>query len=571
MYLAKRFSYFFLAFALCAAMSLWSLSFMPLSFAKSNPLPDGVSSCFEVDYLDTSGSSHSVLVCFTSGSLSTYSYTGGWCPPGSPYLYIQTYNGSLSERNLICPYPSGSSGFFIVDGVRGQSFSGGTLASLSLAVSSNFSSWSRISSYYPSGDSIYIGRVPLGSSPVLLQSSFNLDFSNPISSIPLYWDYSPFYFPEMPHGYFDGNINVVDGTYNIDFPSDASISGAITQTGNDHYTWTWNHGTLYWNGETVQGEHEGWISPDYQHQVYPNGDITQTAYAKRLINLSLSDLDSVVNYSPAYNENSRFRCWSCVMDSSYVWFVSDTRNKITGSIVSVSSDEVTWQYVFSDPQGGNTIYPTWAIVFSPMGEVIQVLSPLNVANKNTYSLSCSIGILKQNQDSGIWSCDPLYHGFWFSNDSPPVAYISHLNVSENKKYLAIPVFGDSAFQLNFLDSINRGISDINTNIQSLQSAMQSSISGQTSDFQNMDAPSAPQPSTSQMMDYFSKESAFSAPNTDEVFSGDIKSGHYWDGVTWWSTKFNDIIVSNQVIVAFTTAMLTLGLAVLIIGRRFSMR
>lgn len=552
MTMAKRFSLLLLAFALCAVMSLGSLSFMPKSSAVSY-------ADVEVPYI-------------LSELVSSYSPNFVWLSYSSVNGSVQpvvnlTKAGSMSVRR------DGSSGDYgrvtfasFISNVR-------LLLNSNIFVSDNYGSYSIRSLGFPVPAYSSGGGFTLQDEQYLNKFSYSFlpEPTPPISSVPRFLGYNPFFFPEMPHGYFDGNINVVDGTYNIDFPSNASISGAITQTGNDHYTWTWNHGTLYWNGETVQGEHEGWLSPDYQRQTPPIGDITQTAYANRLINLSLSDLDSVVNYTPAYNENSRFRCWSCVMDSSYVWFVSDTRNKITGSIVSVTSNEVKWKYEFSDPQGGNTIYPTWAIVFSPMGEVIQVLSPTTVANKNTYNLSCSIGTLEHDDDTGIWSCDPLYHGFWFSDDSPPVANITHLNVAENKKYLANPVFGESAFQLQFLDSINLGIADINTNIQSLQSAMQSSISGQTSAFQNMDAPSAPQPSTSHMMDYFSKESAFSAPNTDEVFSGDIKSGHYWDGVTWWSTKFNDIIVSNQVIVAFTTAMLTLGLAVLIIGRRFSMR
>lgn len=548
MNMAKRFFSAFLAFALCAAMSLGSLSFMPKASAVSDfEFP------FSVDDIPA--------------IYKDYSYYFGLVYYSSSNYWLEVYYSNSSFRVEVPSY--NQKRLDISSGVAGR-------------VRWDSSSQSFTNQAISGGNTIFTGGIgtpfPFINQGVNFvapsSAAFAYSFVTPKQTIPKYWDYVPFYFPEMPHGYFDGNINVVDGTYNIDFPSNASVSGQITQTGNDHYQYTlpdldFGGGQDIDPSSTGAGNFSGSIYTPVGGYGY--GDITQTAYANRLISLSLSNLDSTVTYTPAYNEDARFRCWSCVMDSSYVWFVSDTRNKITGSIVSVTSDEVTWKYEFADPQGGNTIYPTWAIVFSPMGEVIQVLSPTNVSNKNTYTLSCSIGTLEQDQDNGIWSCDPLYHGLWFSNDSPPVANITHLQVAENRKYLANPVFGESAFQLEFLDSINRGIADINTNIQSLQSAMQSSISGQTSAFQNMDAPSAEQPDTTDMMTYFESASVFDAPDTSSMFSGDIKTGHAWQGVTWWSSKFNDIIVANQTIVGFTTAMLTLGLAVLILGRRFRMR
>lgn len=546
--------------SLFSVLVVGSLSFFPRSFALDDYVFPFSESDLPSVYLNYP---YYILYAFCN---SSGSYRFCLAYSDSP-IGLRGYTASTGSNrlNLYNPNSSSSVIYRIVWSDTSDSWS--TESSSSLSPNQGLESSSTLGIPFPflsSSGNVYSN---------IQSSGFSWSFFSPsvVSSIPRYFDFMPFYFPELPHGYFDGNLNVVDGSYNIDFPSNASISGQINQTGNDHYTWDWDTGSLYWYGDTVQGQHEGWISPNYQGQTSPSGDITQTAYANRLLSLSLSDLDSVVTYQPSYNENSRFRCWSVVIDSSYVWFISDTRNKITGSYVSKTSDEITFKYVFSEPEPNNTIYPTWAIVFSPLGEVVQILSPSSAANSNTYTCSCSIGTLELDSDSGKWSVDPLYHGFWFSQDSPPMQGITSLSVAENKKVLANPVFGESAFQLSFLDSINTGISQINSNLLSLQQSISNDISGQTSSILGATASPATQPDTSEMSDYFMQNSVFNAPNTDDVFSGSVTSAPMWSGVTWWSTKFNELIVANNTIVAFTTAMLTLGLAVFIIGRRVKMR
>lgn len=581
MTLAKRITTFLSALAVCFAMVLGSLSFMP----KASAIND-VEFPFPVSDLP------SVFVnsSYRLGFVFHYS---------NNYFLILFYSDS---DNFSCRFYNSSR----IDI---------TASGSSHRVSYNFNrgSWSNVinmSSGYV--DYLYFDGLgspfPLeisnkglgGSGP---SPSFSYSFLTPsIDYILRFFDFMPFYFPELPHGEFDGNINSLDGSYNISFPDDyTALNGRINQTGNDAYSINLNNsnsGSGSFTYSLPSGE-VGWYSGDNYTRVKDNdtsegeiyfnnnvtgsgsystsssnsssGTISQTAYANRLLEFDLTDFESIVSYKPNYSETSRFRSWSCIMDSSYCWFISDTRNVITGSIDSVTSDEVTWSYTFKDPEGGNTLYPVWAVVFDPIGNVIQSLTPSSSANSNKYTLTCSIGSLSQDEDSGIWSVDPLYHGMWFSQDSPPVQGVNSLKVADNKKYLANPVFGEAAFTLNFLDSIFSELKKVNSNLESLNQTVQSSISNQTNTLLNDVSDPAEQPSTQEMMDYFGASSAFDAPDTSAMFSGDIKNGHYWDGVTWWSSKFNDIIVSNETIVAFTTAMLTLGLAVLIIGRRFSMR
>lgn len=543
-------------------MFVGTLSFFPRSFAVSDielpslPLNSSNSSYFVVGVLTSSSSNPTVyLFEFDSRFNSSISITVNV----SSSRFISTLSsGNGSPFTLYRSYYNLSSSSWVT---MSSSTVGATVT--------------RIVDFGPASGSSFIGRSNILFSGVSVSNSssvsqtFSIDLASEPYLLPSFLSYSPFYFPEMPHGYFDGNINVVDGSYNIDFPSNSSLTGSISSQGMDRYTWTLDN-DIYFYGDNVQGQFEGWIdNGSIQGSGTPGGVISQTAAANRNISLSLSDLDSVVNYSPAYNENSRFRCWSCVIDSSYVWFVSDTRNKITGSYVSKSSDEVTFKYVFSDPQGGNTLYPVWAIVFSPLGEVIQVLSPSSSSNSNTYTLSFSIGTLEQDSETSKWSVDPLYHGVWFSNDSPPVQGLTSLSVAENKKILANPVFGESAFQLSFLDSINSTLDSMKGTLEQIAPSINQGISNQTSQIQNMDAASNFDPTDVQnMLQYGSLESSFNAPSTDDLFS--LSGGSFTDGMGFWRDRMNELLYySGSPVLPMTIFSLTLGLAVLIIGRRVS--
>lgn len=558
MTIVKRFSAFITSAVLCFFIVMGSLSFFPTSFAVSPVY-------FSSEVPSISGFDY---IFYVSYSLD-----------GTSFLSLNYFN---LEGSSFSPYPRvtfrqssnrlPSFAVFRSNGLQNSFFNVTFLLDSNnsiiydSAVSSDVPGEFYFSST-PSDVSFYSSSISFVNNSTFPSDIGSLVFSKfvpPLFSSPLFFDFSPFFFPELPHGYFDGNINVLDGSYNLNFPS-SSIDGTVTPNGNSHYSYFLPDIDI--NGATDLSTGNGSYSFSYLN----TGQITQTANPSQTIKLSTSEFDSVVTYKPSYKEDSRFRCWSAVVDSSYLWFVSDTRNKITGSMVSATDSEVNFQYVFKDNDTTNILYPVFAIVFSPFGEVVQTLSPTAGANGNTLSFSCSIGDLTQDDQSGFWSVDPLYHGYWFSQDSPPMQGIGGLKVADNKKVLANPVFGESAFQLNFLDSINSELQDVNSNLKSLQQSFSSDISNQTNAIQNMTAEPAVQPDTKQTMEYFAQSSVFNAPSTDDIFSSDISTGHYWEGVTWWSSKFNDIIISNDVIVAFTTAMLTLGLAVLIIGRRFSMR
>lgn len=558
----KRFLSFFSALVLCAGFTLGSLSFMPKSFAVDDyEFPFSESDLQNLIPSPSSGSFVLAFPFYTSSSPSFYGFSIFTLFPvkSSDTSITLTFNSSRS-RLLFNGATSGVRGTVLTWTSRSQSWS---TSSVYNSYYFDYTSFGVPFPYFLDSSNLSVNFD--GSTPF---SFFSYSFLSPYSHSPLFFDFSPFYFPELPHGYFDGSINVVDGQYTIDL---GSVTGTTSNTGDtttfEHYQFNFPSVSSDFDmvHQSAYTTYDGTIST-------PSQTVTgQTTNAVHYVESGSVDINgsAPVSYHSSFNENSRFRCWSCVMDSSYVWFVSDTRNKITGSIVSVTSDEVTWKYEFADPQGGNTIYPIWAVVFSPMGEVIQVLSPTTASNKNVYTLSCSIGTLEQDQDTGIWSCDPLYHGFWFSDDAPPVQGITSLQVAENKKVLANPVFGEGAFSLNFLNAINENISGLRSDLVSLQSAITGSISNQTSAFHNMDAPSNFDPTdVTNMLEYGSLESDFQAPSTDDIFS--ISSGTFTDGMGFWRDRMNELLFfSGSPALPMTIFSLTLGLAVLIIGRRVS--
>lgn len=523
MTIVKRSSAFLCAVALCFSFVLGSLSFMP--------------KCFAVDDYEFPFSQNEIPSNFSS---APYRFGFVWNDSGTYYLELY-----YSDSPFSCSLKS-----WLV--ISGSSIS-------RLVYSSHTNKWS---SYFGNKFSLALRDVgsplPFSSNidaTVVRDASFSYSFSRPIAGKSYFVEFSPFYFPELPYGYFDGHINSIDGSFNLDYPS-SSISGSINHNGFDTYSLTLPNtsGSGEFNFNDTTGIGSGSFNTSSG-----SGTISQTAVSTDTITLNVQDVP--ITYTPTYNEISRFRSWAVVSGSSYCYFVCDSRNTISGSLESVTGDKGKLR--FSAVGSDGVHYPFFCIEFAFDGTKLQTLQAL----PNGFTVDFKGGSLVQDSDTGIWSCDPLYHGFWLSDGCPPVV-LSSLS-DETYKWLSNPVFGDDAFILNFLNAINENISGLRSDLTSLQSAMQSSISGQTSDFQNMDAPSNFDPTdVNNMLQYGTLESDFHAPSTDDIFS--VDSGTFTDGMGFWRDRMNELLFfSGSPALPMTIFSLTLGLAVLIIGRRVS--
>lgn len=553
MTIVKRFSVFLCAVVFCFSFVLGSLSFMPKSLAWTPLYANDPTSYFQNPFVVVTSGSDTVTVIELTRVRSPESSVG--------YNVRVPASGTRIDVHR-CAYI-----------VYTYHYSSGLLdwgspsSTVTADHSSSGASWG-VTVPNDSHNAFHSGSAIFD---ILCDP---LEITKPSVPAPSFWDFSPFYFPELPYGEFDGNINVVDGQYNVDL---GSLTGTTSNSGDtttlEHYSFVVPYYNITANSSSSDFDFNDTTGIGHvQNSDYLSGNYTVTGQTTNTVHYVESGSIDIngsapVSYTPSFNENTRFRSWSLVSDASYIWFISDTRNKITGKVKSVSGDTITLQYVMS--ANNNVVYPTWCIVFDPMGNCIQVVSPLVANLSNTYEVDCTIGTLEQDQDTGVWSCDPLYHGFWLSQDSPSLQDISKIVVSENKKYLANPVFGEEAFTLNFLNAINENITGLRSDLTSLQSAMQSSISNQTSTFQNMDAPSNFDPTdVNNMLEYGSLESDFHAPSTDDIFS--VDSGTFADGMGFWRDRMNELLFfSESPALAMTVLSLTLGLAVLIIGRRFS--
>lgn len=549
------------------------------------------------------------------------------------FAYSSVYQGNTiywfriywSDSSPLTFYQSGSSYLLRnASGALGYSSSTDSWSTPTLTPSFNSSiSWG---SLFPSSLSFNF------SPSVVPPTSFSYSFTEPVvplTSSPKFFDYSPFYFPELPYGVFDGNyiagfngtqslslnFDNLTGTSTGSFSYSESGSGSGTYSGSSTSSGgTISGGTYTGSGSltipsgTYLGDYSGdnfntggSANDTSEGQIYmPNGSSaslpisTSGSFSGSVSGSSGSESGSLTitslsesgsgsvnigdtysgnvtgsfSYNPSYSDLARFRTWAVVSGTAYVYFISDVRNRITASLESVSDSGAKVRYLCKGDDG--VFYPCYCVTFNYFGEKVASLSQL----PNGFTVDFAPGTLSHDEESGKWSVDPLYHGVWFSDQSPSLN-LSSLADTENLKWLANPVFGESAFVLNFLDSINSTLVTINDNLVSLTAAMQQSISNQTSAFQNMDAQPSPQPDTSNMMQYFADSSVFEAPDASGMFDNGLNDAPYWSGVTWWKDRFQELFVGNlpvqQVMIAFTTATLTLGLAVMIIGRRFSMR
>lgn len=587
-----------------------SLSFFPRSFALDS---FGVGSVLPVSI-----SSDKVVFEFSSSqAFWDTSLPWSFCMQSSSRYMLCVYSNTSSPS--ISREPSGTVGFF----------NSGNFNYTYWFFDLNFVCTSVNSGSSHTNFNIMSGSVPSNSrwvtSDNLSNSSSNFipfEFVEPrVPGKSFYIDYSPFYFPELPYGVFDGNyiagfngtqslslnFDNLTGTSTGSFSYSESGSGSGTYSGSSSsYGGTISGGTYTGSGSlTVPSGQYGWYFGDNYSRVNNNdtsqgelyfdggqlgtvstsgtftGSVSGSSGSESgsltITSLSESGSGSVnigdtysgnvtgsFSYNPSFSDLARFRTWAVVSGTAYVYFISDVRNRITASLESVSDSGAKVRYLCKGDDG--VFYPCYCVTFNYFGEKVASLSQL----PNGITVDFAPGSLSQDEESGKWSVDPLYHGVWFSDQSPSLN-LSPLTDTENLKWLANPVFGESAFVLNFLDSINSTLVTINDNLVSLTASMQQSISNQTSAFQNMDAQAQPQPSSDELMDYFADSSVFDAPNTDSVFTGDAEhifsTGHIYEGVSWWTSKFNELVNDNAILVSYITTMLTIGLAVLIIGRK----
>lgn len=600
MTLAKRITSFLSALAVCFAMVLGSLSFMPNSFALN---------VYSAGFEKPSNPSSPNWVSFVY-TYNSVKYFGIGFSDDPLYFYQGRYIGNYTSgfRCLYGPLSSSSFPLYSSNYTNIQIF-------YDLEIFESF------------GDvSTYNGKTP---------PSCSVDFFRPPLSKSYFFNFQPFYFPQLPYGVFDGNVTVQDGHMELDLGTVTSNSnGSITYSNSGTASGTYSGssaggtlsgtysgsgsesgtnqsgGSVYYNSGQLVSSPIFMSGDSYVYSIGPNysdslgnsanttihfdtssvGSYHGTINESGKITLNSSSgsesgtvsIDSISEsgsgssssstqykgkanllYVPDRKETCRFRTFGMTAGAGYIYFTSDVRNKITASIESVSSSGCVVRVL---SKGDDDIYyPAFCNSISPYGHNVKSLAQM----ANGFTVNVEFATLEEEDDHLKPSLD--YYGMWFGDQFPTVSNLDSLPNDEDILVWANPIFGETATLVSFLDSLNSELKKVNSNLESLNQTVQSSISNQTNTLLNDVSDPADQPSTQEMMDYFGASSAFDAPDTSAMFSGDIKNGHYWDGVTWWSSKFNDIIVSNDTIVAFTTAMLTLGLAVLIIGRRFSMR
>lgn len=406
---------------------------------------------------------------------------------------------------------------------------------------------------------------------VLVVGSFSFMSAGALSSPS--FDSNPFFvnMPQLPDGYFDGDILYDTTTYGISLNFGgltSEESGTIHSEGLDRYTFSFPSTTItdnyidfegylespYISGTTTNGSSydtfAGSISGSGNNdEIYFNGSgdvelvqsggtgtISQTANGDDSYSGSTSYSGGVsgnIQASKDTLDHKRFRCFSCVFGASnyseYRYFVIDARNKIYSTFNSDSS------VLTIHADGG---YPSYVIRFNLNGTVL-----------GSATIPSYFG----------WSAP---NGIWISDSFPPLPLGSSAKFRD-------AVFGKEALLFSYLHSLESDLNQIHTDIGSLQTAMQSSISNQTTAFQNMDAASGFDPTAVEnMLNYGSLVSNYHAPSTDDIFS--LSGGSYTDGMGWWRDRLNELLYfSGSPVLPMTIFTLTLGLAVLVIGRRVS--
>lgn len=395
-------------------------------------------------------------------------------------------------------------------------------------------------------------------------------------------DVQPFFLsmPQLPDGYFDGDILSNGDNYQIslDFSNLASSSttsssesGTLHSEGLDRYTITVPSSTLDVNGSGSWDFDGGY----YYYSPVGNGDadiipgssqpygslnsgsltvdvpsssisVQQSADGDESYTGSSSSSGSTdysgtvsgnITSSKDTSDHHRYRCFSSVFNNfgnpRYIWYVIDARNTIYSRFVNDGYNE----YLVVYSVGG---YPSARLLFGLNGSFFSTSS----------SFPSWLGL----------------YPYWLSNEFP---FPSNLPSSIPNGYFCDAVFGKETLLFSYLNQLHSDLNTIHSDIQSLQTSMQSAISNQTTQFMNVDSPGNFDPTdVENMLNYGTLESDFHAPSTDQIFS--VSGGTFADGMTWWRDRMNEtLFFSGSPITGLVTFTLTLGLAVLVIGRRVS--
>lgn len=405
--------------------------------------------------------------------------------------------------------------------------------------------------------------------------------STPSTTIdsPVYFDFNP-----LPVGFFDGDMtsDTQSITLNFNNLSDNESGGYYSNNDFDatipqHITWTDNLNTLFISGSFYDENMDSFIIPGSYYNTSggaPNidlasprfaseGDFVTDGYTVSIdgsvngVTHSSHDYSGTVTGSVAeeWDTDKRWYSWWVAIGVGYVWFCTDARNTVNSYVTKVNDDQFTYNTYID---GGHRAF---CVICGLNGSVSRTVDngPGTDGSLGRMSFASTLNSkelrVSQGSSNNNW-------GFAQSDYSPGLKGFGSL--TPGKTFLRTVLFGKDSLEFLMWQQNH-------SDLVSLQQSIANNISSQTSAIQNMDAPSATQPDTSDLVDYFGKASVYDAPSTDSVFQSQISSSRYWSGVTWWTQRFNDLIVANDIILAFTTAMLTLGLAVLVIGRRVSTR
>lgn len=412
------------------------------------------------------------------------------------------------------------------------------------------------------------------------------------------FDSKPFFvnMPQLPDGYFDGDLLANGDNYQVslDFGNlSSSNSSYATAQGDASYTshsegldkysisfhtgpseyygeWSWDNGSLRDPNNNIWSPYNAsnrQTNPNGEFDFYggsndSSGTISQTANGDESITgfgddysvSGSSDYSGTVSGSLTSSKDTtqhyRFRTWSVVGSYSpveYFYYVCDARNTIRAVIDSSTSSSVTTYRYRIYTTGG---YPFFRLRFNLDGTFLSMDS------------GSSLVVQFRSPTSTVT------RGIWFSDNAPTISEFPS-DFDSSGIYFCDAVFGKEALLFSYLHQLDSDLNQIHTDIGSLQTSMQSAISNQTTAFQNMDAASGFDPtSVSNMLEYGSLEATMQAPSTDDLFS--LSGGTFTDGMGFWRDRMNEVLYfSGSPVLPMTIFVMTLGLAVLVIGRRVS--
>lgn len=384
--------------------------------------------------------------------------------------------------------------------------------------------------------------------------------------------------PQLPDGYFDGDILASDSGYtlSLDFSnlssSDSSYATAegdvsLTSESQGMDRWTITIPPTFEN-YSFTGSYSGQSSYDSNGVEYSGGDFSftggtqsgtsstasavQTADGDEYItgygdNYSISgssDFSGTVSGSISSNsdntDHKRFRCFSSVLRVSsnirVLWYIIDARNTISSSLY-----QANYNTLRVTVYGG---FPAFRFSFDSSG---------NFISSSSSSLAFNFSFTNSYDDSGVWF-SPLF--------PPP-------SITDDSFKLRDCVFGKESLLFSYLHTLESDLTTIHSDLVSLQSSISNSINNQTNTLVNTNTAGNFDPtSVSNMLNYGSLESNFHAPSTAQIFS--TSGGTFADGMTWWRDRMNEtLFYSGSPITGLATFTLTLGLAALVIGRRVS--